>query len=54
MPMSRRKELARVAAKYKARIIEDDPYWLLSTDAPPPIASIAPELSCYVRRCRKH
>ena len=53
MPMSRRKELARVAAKYKARIIEDDPYWLLSTDAPPPIASIAPELTCYVATLSK-
>lgn len=48
MPISRREDLARVAAKYNALIVEDDPYWLLSTDAPPPVACVAPERTYYV------
>ncbi|MCO5399128.1 PLP-dependent aminotransferase family protein [Ralstonia soli] len=53
MPISRREDLARVAAKYNARIVEDDPYWLLSTDAPSPIACVAPELTYYISTLSK-
>jgi DNA-binding transcriptional MocR family regulator len=38
MPEQRRREIVTVAKRCGARIIEDDPYWLLARDAPPPLA----------------
>ncbi|WP_425291316.1 PLP-dependent aminotransferase family protein [Cupriavidus necator] len=53
MPEARRLELARIAAAWDALIIEDDPYWLLTPDAPPPIAALAPERVAYVSTLSK-
>ena len=48
MPMSRRHEIAAVLRKHHLPLIEDDAYGFLSALAPPPIASLVPELSWYV------
>jgi len=40
---ARRRELARVAEAHELPIIEDDVYGFFPTEAPPPIASFAPE-----------
>lgn len=53
MPGKRRKELAAVAKRCNARIIEDDPYWLLAESPPPPIATHAPEHVYYVSTLSK-
>lgn len=41
MSSERREKIHAVAAQYGVAIIEDDPYWLLAGDAPPPIAALA-------------
>lgn len=48
MPPSRRTELAALLRKHSLPLIEDDAYGFLSASAPPPLASLAPELSWYV------
>ncbi|HEX5344356.1 MAG TPA: PLP-dependent aminotransferase family protein [Duganella sp.] len=53
MPKRRRKELAAIAQRYKIRIIEDDPYWLLADAPPAPIATFAPEQVVYVSTLSK-
>jgi DNA-binding transcriptional MocR family regulator len=53
MPESRRREILAVAARFDAPIIEDDPYWLLEADAPPPLARLAPERVHYVSTLSK-
>lgn len=53
MPAKRRKELASVAKRCNARIIEDDPYWLLAESPPSPIATYAPELVYYISTLSK-
>lgn len=53
MPEVRRHELIAVAARCGVLIVEDDPYWLLTPDAPPPLARIAPEHVCYVSTMSK-
>ena len=53
MPEKRRKELAAVAKRCNARIIEDDPYWLLAESPPPPIATYAPEHVYYISTLSK-
>lgn len=53
MPEKRRKELAGVAKRCNARIIEDDPYWLLAESPPPPIATYAPEHVYYISTLSK-
>jgi len=53
MPQARRLELARVAEAWDALIVEDDPYWLLTPDAPPPIAALAPAQTAYVATLSK-
>lgn len=45
---ARREELADVALRYSIPIIEDDAYARLPEDAPPPLATLAPELSYYL------
>lgn len=46
--LARRRALAEVARHYDVPIIEDDPYGLLETSAPPPIAHFAPERTIYI------
>lgn len=53
MPEKRRRELAAVAKRCNARIIEDDPYWLLAESPPPPIATCAPEHTYYISTLSK-
>jgi DNA-binding transcriptional MocR family regulator len=48
MPLGRRQEIAAVLRKHRLPLIEDDAYGFLSASAPPPIASLVPELSWYV------
>ncbi|APW40195.1 GntR family transcriptional regulator [Rhodoferax koreense] len=45
---ARREALADVALRYSVPIIEDDAYGMLSRQAPPPLATLAPELTYYV------
>lgn len=53
MPEARRRELLRVAGHHRVTIIEDDPYWRLSADPPPPLAALAPERVCHVATLSK-
>lgn len=53
MPEARRHELIAVAARCGVLIVEDDPYWLLTPDAPPPLARLAPAQVCYVSTMSK-
>jgi DNA-binding transcriptional MocR family regulator len=53
MPEQRRREIALVAARCGARIIEDDPYWLLADGAPPPVAHFAPHQVYYISTLSK-
>jgi len=53
MPEKRRRELAAVAKRRNARIIEDDPYWLLAESPPLPIATYAPEHVYYISTLSK-
>jgi DNA-binding transcriptional MocR family regulator len=53
MPLARRRALLQVAARYAVPIIEDDPYWLLAADAPPPLAQLMPAQVCYVSTLSK-
>lgn len=53
MPERRRQELAAVARRCNARIVEDDPYWLLADSPPPPIATFAPERVYYISTLSK-
>lgn len=40
LPLERRQALLAVASRYQIPILEDDPYWLLAGDAPPPLAAM--------------
>jgi DNA-binding transcriptional MocR family regulator len=53
MPEQRRRALLLVAARCGVQIIEDDPYSLLATDAPPPLAQLLPAQVCYVATLSK-
>ncbi|KQT43036.1 GntR family transcriptional regulator [Aureimonas sp. Leaf454] len=48
MPMQRRAEVVEVARRYGVRIVEDDAYGFLPTDAPTALAMLAPELTFHV------
>lgn len=48
MSASRRRSLATLARRHGLLLIEDAAYAFLAKDAPPPLASIAPELTVYV------
>ena len=48
MPEGRRREIARIARESGVLIVEDDVHGLLPDSAPPPIASFAPEITCYL------
>jgi DNA-binding transcriptional MocR family regulator len=53
MPEQRRRELLAVAEKLDLTLIEDDPYWRLAPDAPPPLARLAPHRVHYVATLSK-
>jgi DNA-binding transcriptional MocR family regulator len=53
MPEARRHEILAVVARLDASIIEDDPYWLLDADAPPPMARLAPDRVHYISTLSK-
>lgn len=53
MPVQRRQDIARTASACKAKIIEDDPYWLLADAPPSPIASLAPTQVYYIATLSK-
>jgi DNA-binding transcriptional MocR family regulator len=53
MPVQRRKEIAAIAVRCGARIMEDDPYWLFAESAPPPVARFAPGHAYYVSTLSK-
>ena len=53
MPERRRKELAGIAKRCNARIVEDDPYWLLADAPPPPVATFAPDQVVYISTLSK-
>lgn len=53
MPEERRREVARIAARFGVAVVEDDVYGFLPPDAPPPIAAHAPELTYYVNSTSK-
>jgi DNA-binding transcriptional MocR family regulator len=48
MPEGRRREIAEIARRHRLPIIEDDTYGLLARQAPPPLASFAPDLTYYI------
>jgi DNA-binding transcriptional MocR family regulator len=48
VPRSRREALADVALRYAVPIIEDDAYAMLPRQMPPPLATLAPELTTYI------
>jgi len=53
MPASRRAEIGRVAGQCDITLLEDDPYWLLTPGAPPPLAQFAPARTYYVSTLSK-
>jgi DNA-binding transcriptional MocR family regulator len=53
MPEKRRLEIVGVAARLNVKIIEDDPYWPLADNAPPPLARLMPEQVFYVSTLSK-
>lgn len=46
--LARREALVRVIRHHGLQVIEDDPYWRLLDDAPPPLARLLPESVHYV------
>ncbi len=46
--LARREALADVALRYAIPVVEDDAYAMLPRQAPPPFATLAPELTYYV------
>ncbi|EJM97739.1 PLP-dependent aminotransferase family protein [Herbaspirillum sp. YR522] len=53
MPPARRAALAEVLLRLDLRLIEDDPYWRFSAQAPQPIAHYAPQHAFYVSTLSK-
>jgi DNA-binding transcriptional MocR family regulator len=48
MTLERREAVIAIARRHGVTIIEDDTYGALPRESPPPIAALAPELTCYV------
>jgi DNA-binding transcriptional MocR family regulator len=48
IPASRRAEICAIARKHDVPIVEDDAYGFIPLQAPPPLASIAPELTWHI------
>lgn len=53
MPLQRRQAIAAVLRRYGVRVFEDDAYGLLPRQAPPPLATLVPELAFYVASLAK-
>ena len=53
MPERRRRAIVKLASKLDLQVIEDDPYWLLAHDAPPPLARLAPQRVHYISTLSK-
>ncbi|QKY05123.1 PLP-dependent aminotransferase family protein [Janthinobacterium lividum] len=53
MPAARRLAITEVVQRCGMHIIEDDPYWLLASDAPPPLAHYAPAHVSYIATLSK-
>ena len=53
MSASRRRELVAIARQHGLILIEDAAYAFLAADAPPPLASLAPEATVYVSSLSK-
>ena len=53
MPLERRRRIAEIARAYGLVIVEDDTTGFACADAPPPIASLAPELTYFVTSLSK-
>lgn len=47
MSLQRRQQIIDIARRYGVALIEDDVYGSLPSEAPPPIAALAPEISWY-------
>ena len=48
LPGDRRREIADIAKEHDVWIVEDDVHRLLANDAPPPLASLAPERTFFI------
>lgn len=48
LPAARRAEIAAIAREFDFALLDDDVYGFLVPQRPPPLASFAPERSCYV------
>ena len=48
MSAQRREAIAQIAQRCGVHIVEDDPYWLLADQPPPPMAVLAPEHVFYI------
>ena len=53
MSVARRREIAGIAREHGVRIVEDDIYGALLSDAPPALSSFAPELGYFVSSLSK-
>ena len=53
MPEPRRRAIAGALDALGLQLIEDDPYWRLADRAPPPIAGMAPDRTCYLATLSK-
>ncbi len=53
MPVDRRIEIASIARKYMAYLLEDDVHGFITENAPRPIASIAPDITWYIMTVSK-
>jgi DNA-binding transcriptional MocR family regulator len=53
LPERRRREIASMARRHNVPIIEDNVYGFLLDVPPPPIVSIAPDITCYVSSASK-
>ena len=54
MPLERREAVAEIANRYDFFILEDNPFWALTEDLPPPIVTFAPERTFYVISLSKY
>lgn len=48
MPATRRQKIAEVACRFGVPVVEDDAYGFVPEGAPPPLATMAPELTWYI------
>lgn len=53
LPEERRRRIAEIARRHGVFIVEDDVYGFLLEDAPPPVRTIAPDITVYVNSLSK-